>query len=196
MTIMLVENESDTWSKGWFVNVNVREFLHQLCSISFRVNNGSNFSQHHRNKLSHKKLFKIFNWAIYSEEQSHIISVSIREWELNKKYRQTYEDSSQARIIFLNPNNGTTSIMTVCEETKYAIEKCMPLKEAPRLDLYFDNSELTTLSLLSFVCIEFICKSNEEYCILKFIPYERRQPPPPEKNGKESSKKKKRKIDH
>ena len=61
MTIMPVENESDTWSKGWFVSVNIRELFHQLCSISFRVNNGSNFSQHHRNKLSHNELFKIFD---------------------------------------------------------------------------------------------------------------------------------------
>ena len=194
MTIMPMENESDTWSEGWFVNVNVRELLHQLCSISFRVNNGSNFGQHHRNKLSHNELFEIFDWTVYSEEQSQIISVSIREWELNKNHRQTCEDSSQARITLLNPNNGT--ITMVREEMKYAIEKCMPLKETPRLDLYFDNSELTTLSLLSCACIEFICKSNEEYCILKFIPHERRQPSPPEENDKESSKMKKRKIDH
>ena len=37
VTIMPMENESDTWSKGWFVSVNTREFIHQLCSISFRV---------------------------------------------------------------------------------------------------------------------------------------------------------------
>ena len=145
------------------------------------------FQSTSQNNLSHNELFKIFDWTIYSKEQSQIISVSIREWELNKKHRQTYEVSSQARITLLNPNNGT--IMMVCEETKYAIEKCMPLKETLRLDLYFDNNELMTLSLLSCACIEFICKSNKEYCILKFIPHERRQPPL-EENDKESSKRK------
>ena len=48
-------------------------------------------------------------------------------------------------------------------------------KKTPRLDLYFDNSELMTLSLLNCPCVEFICKSNEEYCILKFSPHERQQ---------------------
>ena len=79
VTIMPMENESDTWSKGWFVSVNAREFIHQLCSISFRVNSGLNFSQHHRNNLSYNELFKIFDWGIYSEEQSQIITVSISQ---------------------------------------------------------------------------------------------------------------------
>ena len=35
-----------------------------------------------------------------------------------------------------------------------------------------------TLSLLSCVCVEFICKSNEEYCILKFSPHKTQQLPP------------------
>ena len=81
----------------------------------------------------------------------------------------------------------------------------MPLKKTPRLDLYFDNSELTTLSLLNCACVEFICKSNEESCILKFSPHERQQLPPTtthsssaDENAEESDnnkgKKKKRKI--
>ena len=37
-----------------------------------------------------------------------------------QKHRQTCEDSSQARITLLNPNNGT--ITTVREEMKHAIE--------------------------------------------------------------------------
>ena len=77
-------------------------------------------------------------------------------------------------------------------------------EKTPRLDLYFDNSELMTLSLLNCACVEFICKSNEEYCILKFSPHKRQQLLPTtthlssaEENAKESSnkgKKKKRKI--
>ena len=48
-------------------------------------------------------------------------------------------------------------------------------EKTPRLDLYFDNRELMTLSLSNCACVEFICKSNEEYCILKFSPHERQQ---------------------
>ena len=79
VTIMLMENESDSWSKGWLLNVNIREFIHQLCSISFRVNSGLNFSQHHRNNLSHNELFKIFDWGVYSEEQSNYHSLHKRK---------------------------------------------------------------------------------------------------------------------
>ena len=126
---MPMENESNTWSKGWFVSVNAREFIHQLCSISFRVNSGLNFSQHHRNNLSYNELFKIFDWGVY-KEQNQIITVSISERELNKKHKQKCEESSQARITF-NPNDVTTTSVTAREETKYAIEKCMPLKKLP-----------------------------------------------------------------
>ena len=92
VTIMPMENESNTWSKGWFVSVNAREFIHQLCSISFRVNSGLNFSQHHRNNLSYNELFKILDWGIYSEEQSQIITVSISERELNKKHKKNVKN--------------------------------------------------------------------------------------------------------
>ena len=68
--------------------------------------------------------------------------------------------------------------------------------KTPRLDLYFDNSELTTLSLLNCACVEFICKSNEEYCMLKFSPHERQQPPPThfsdDENATKGEKKKRR----
>ena len=87
-----MENESNTWSKGWFVSVNAREFIHQLCSISFRVNSGLNFSQHHRNNLSYNDLFKIFDWGICSEEQIQIITVSISERELNKKCKKNVKN--------------------------------------------------------------------------------------------------------
>ena len=54
----------------------------------------------------------------------------------------------------------------------------MPLVKTPRLDLYFDNRELTTFSLLNCACLEFLCKSNEEYCLLKVTPYNIQDPPP------------------
>ena len=66
------------------MGVNVKEFLYQLSSISFRVNCGLSFNVHHRNHFSHNQLFKIFDWSVYSEEQSCVLSVSIKERELNK----------------------------------------------------------------------------------------------------------------
>ena len=59
------------------------------------------------------------------------------------------------------------------------IERNMPLSKTPRLDLYFSNSELTTLSLLNVVCLGYICKSDNEYCCLKFTPRTLSHPPNP-----------------
>ena len=73
--------------------------------------------------------------------------------------------------------DGKTLVVTH-EETTHTIEKGMPLKETPRLDLYFDNSELTTLLLLSCACMEFICSRKEKYCVLKFTPHTTQQPLP------------------
>ena len=47
-TISIEQSDSENvWSKGWFVGINVKEFLYQLSSISFRVNYGLNFNAHH-----------------------------------------------------------------------------------------------------------------------------------------------------
>ena len=53
----------------------------------------------------------------------------------------------------------------------------MPLVKTPRLDLYFDNSKLTTFSLLHCACLKFLCGSNKEYCLLKVTPYNIQDPP-------------------
>ena len=151
------EECSEAWSEGWFVRVNVRELCHQLCSISFRTHSGSSYSKQHRNNLAFSELFKLFDWSIYSEEQCKIIQVSIAERELNKEHRRPWEEESFQSRITLAPD-GTTGI-TTNEKSKYNIEKCMPLVKTPRLDLYFNNRELTTLALLNCTCLEFLCKA-------------------------------------
>ena len=93
---------------------------------------------------------------------------------LNKEHKRQCEESSQSKIT-LAPD-GTTGI-TSNKNSKYNIEDYMPLVKTPRLDLYFDNSELRTFSLLNCACLEFLCKSNEEYCPLKVTPYNIQDPP-------------------
>ena len=196
----------NVWSEGLFVGLNVKEFSYQLSFISFRVNRGLNFNAHHRNHFSHNQLFKIFDWSVYSEEQSCVLSVSIKERELNKKHKQQCSnadtaDDGQAKIVL--GKNGKTLVITR-NKTKYTIKKGMPLQETPRLDLYFDNSELTTLLLSSCACIEFICsRKDSEYCVLKFTTHTPQQPLPlfhqkqnGQQNQEECPKKKKRKSNH
>ena len=101
--------------------------------------------------------------------------MSIAKRSLNKKHRQRCEELCQAKIT-LN-DDGMMGIST-SQRSEYIIERHMPLRKMPRLDLYFDNKELTTLSLLSCACMEFICKSNNEYCLLKFSPNHRQNVPP------------------
>ena len=73
--------------------------------------------------------------------------------------------------------NGT---LQICSEkgTPYLIEEKMPLNKTPRPDLYFNNSELTILSLLNTICIKYLCKNDDEYCHLKFEPRPLIHPPP------------------
>ena len=165
----------NTWTEGWFIKENITELCHQLCSISFRMRSGSNYSQHHRNNLAFGEVFKLFDWGIYSEEQRQIIQVSIAERGLNKEHKRQCEESSQSKIT-LAPD-GTTGI-TSNKKSKYNIEDYMPLVKTPRLDLYFNNNKLTTFSSLNCTCLEFLCKSNEEYCLLKVTPYNMQEPPP------------------
>ena len=44
----------------------------------------------------------------------------------------------------------------------------MPLSTTPQLDLYFTQSELTTVSLLLTACVEHTCRRQSEYCLLHF----------------------------
>ena len=159
---------------------------------------GANCSQRHRNNLAFGEVFKLFDWGVYSEEQRQIIQVSIAKRELNKEHKRQCEEPSQSKItLALNAKTGITSN----KKSKYNIDDYMPLVKTPRLNLYFDNSELTTFSLLNCTCLEFLCKSNEEYCLLKVTPYNIQDPPPvlitsimnhhDDNHGKGESKKKK-----
>ena len=156
------EESSDAWTKGWYTKINVRELCHQLCSISFRDRNGSCYSQRHRNSLSFGELSKLFDWDVYGEEQEQIIKVSVKECSLNSDHRKKCEESSQMKIM-LTPDGLST-----IRRWNYYIEECMPLAQTPRLDLYFDNSALTTFALLNTACVEFLCKNNDEYCLLNY----------------------------
>ena len=180
---------SNQWTERWFIKVNVRELCHQLCSILFRTRSSSNYSQHHRNNLAFGEMLKLFDWGIYSEEQHQIIQESIAKSELNKEHKVQCEESSQSKIT-LAPD-GTTGI-TSNKKSKYNIEDYMPLLKAPRLDMYFDNSELTTFSILNCASLEFLCKNNEEYCLLKVTPYGIQDPPPDLIMEKEKARKRSR----
>ena len=142
-----------------------KKYCHQLCSISFRARNGSCYSQQHRNSLSFGELFKLFDWDVYAEEQKQIVKVSVKECSLNSDHRKKCEESSQTKIA-LTPDELSTIRRSNCY-----VEECMPLAQTPRLDLYFDNSELTTFALLNTACIKFLCKNNDEYCLLKLSPH-------------------------
>ena len=101
------------------------------------------------------------NWDVYAEEQKQIVKVSVKERSLNSDHRQKCEESLQTKIA-LTPDGLST-----IRRSNYYIEECMPLAQTPRLDLYFDNSELTTFALCNTACVEFLCKNNDEYCLLK-----------------------------
>ena len=44
-SIMPDEDDVDTWLKGWFISMNVKELSYQLCMMLFRTRSGENFSQ-------------------------------------------------------------------------------------------------------------------------------------------------------
>ena len=105
--------------------------------------------------------------------------------------RRIFTSKNHPQSKWDNNIHNSTRRNKICNRKIHATEK------TPRLDLYFDNSELTTLSLLNCACVEFVCKSNEEYCILKFSPHKRQQPllthlSSSDENGKESKGKRKR----
>ena len=59
-------------------------------------------------------------------------------------------------------------VETLFPDPHYTAETHMPLSTTPRLDLYFTQSELTTVSLLLTACIEHTCRWQSEYCLLRF----------------------------
>ena len=164
---MILPGEKDgvAWKHRWYARVNVRELCHQLCSIQFRCRDGSCFSQHHRNNIRFNKLYKLLNWCAYEEEQDMMLRTSNEERKLNSSHKENHEQSIQSKRALTNEG-----IVQIYPETQYPIERNMPLSKTLRLDLYFSNSELTTLSLLNVACLGYICKSDNEYCYLKFTP--------------------------
>ena len=59
-------------------------------------------------------------------------------------------------------------VETLFPDAHYTAETHMPLSTTPRLDLYFTQSKLTTVSLLLTACIEHMCRQQCEHCLLHF----------------------------
>ena len=158
---------------NWCMCLNIHELIHQLCSIQYRCRNGSYFSQRHRNNVCLKEMYKLFNWSMYELEQIQMLQTSIKERHLNSVHRDKHVDSSSAHK-FLS-SDGV--VETLFPDLSYTIERHMPLHTMPQLDLYFTNSELVTLSLLSTACIKYLCKNDSEYCFIHFKKREFMNPP-------------------
>ena len=86
------------------MSLNVRELIHQLCSIQYSCRNGSCFSQCHRNNVCLDKMYKLFDWSMYEIEQTQMLQTSIKERYLNSVHRDKHVDSSSASK-FLSSNS-------------------------------------------------------------------------------------------
>ena len=113
-----------------------------------------------RNNLCIGELSKQFNWGIYSEEHQQSIRVSSRERELNKKHKQESNELAQPTIIL---NDDDTTIKQ-SDGTRYHVEKSMPFNKTRRLDLYFNNSELTTSALLNCAYNSYVKTTKNIVC--------------------------------
>ena len=102
-----------------------------------------------------------------------MLQTSIKERHLNSVHMDKHMDSSSSHK-FLSSDNV---VETLFPDPSYTIEKHMPLSTMPQLDLYFTNSELVMLSLLSTACIEYFCKNDNEYCFVHFKKREFTNPP-------------------
>ena len=138
----------------WTVNANVKELWNQLSSILYRCRDGANFSKRNRNNLSFDELYKLFDWDVYRCEQHQCTSTSILERNLHQKHKDTYSQHTQ-----MHKSIGKDGVVeTLFPDPHYTAETHMPLSTTPRLDLYFTQSELTTVSLLLKACIEHTCR--------------------------------------
>ena len=59
-------------------------------------------------------------------------------------------------------------VETLFPDPHYTAETHMLLSTTPRLDLYFTQNELTTVSLLLTAWVEHTCRRQSEYCLLRF----------------------------
>ena len=148
----------------WTVNANVKELLHQLSSILYRCRDGANFSKRNRNNLSFDELYKLFDWDVYRCEQHQCTSMSVLERNLHQKHKDTYSQHTQTHKSI--SKDGV--VETLFPDPHYTAETHMPLLTTPQLDLYFTQSELTTVSLLLTACVEHTCRRQSEYCLLHF----------------------------
>ena len=134
----------------WTVNANVKELLHQLSSILYRCRDGANFSKRNRNNLSFDELYKLFDWDVYRCEQHQCKSTSILERNLHQKHKDT---NSQHTQMHKSIGKDSVSRPTLYRRNPHAFIT------TPRLDLYFTQSELTTVSLLLLTaCREHTCR--------------------------------------
>ena len=154
----------------WCTRMNIQELCHQLCSIQFRCHDGSCFSQRNRNSICWSELYKLFDWDVHAMEQKQILDMSIMEQNLNQQHKDLHKDSSQyKKVLSSGSDDGEEGIIQIFPPNpSYMIEMHMPLSKTPRLDLYFTNSELTTISLLATACIKYLCKDENKYCFLHF----------------------------
>ena len=109
-------------------------------------------------------------------EQNQMLDTSIVERNLNQQHKDLHKDSSQCKKA-LSKDGSEVIIQISPPDPSYMIETHMPLSKTPRLDLYFTNSELTTISLLAMACIEYLCKDEYEYCFVHFKRHSLAQPP-------------------
>ena len=148
----------------WTVDANVEELLHQLSSILYRCRDSANFSKRNRNNLTFDELYKLFDWDVYRCEQHQCMSTSVLERNLHQKHKDKYSLHTQT-----HKSIGKDGVVeTLFPDPHYTTETHMPLSTTPRLDLYFTQSELTTVSLLLTACVEHTCRRQSEYCLLHF----------------------------
>ena len=148
----------------WTVDANVKELLHQLSLILYRCRDSANFSKRNRNNLTFDELYKLFDWDVYRCEQYQCTSTSVLERNLHQKHKDTNSLHTQTHKSI--SKDGV--VETLFPDPHYTAETHMPLSTTPRLDLYFTQSELTTVSLLLTACIEHTCRQQSEYCLLHF----------------------------
>ena len=138
----------------WTVDANVKELLHQLSSILYRCRDGANFSKRNRNNVTFDELYKLFDWDMYRCEQHQCTSTSILERNLHQKHKDTYSLHTQTHKSI----GKDVVVETLFPDPHYTAETHMPLLTTPRLNLYFTQSELTTVSLLLTACVEHMCR--------------------------------------
>ena len=138
----------------WTVDANVKDLLHQLSSILYRCRNGANFSKRNRNNLTFDELYKLFDWDMYRCEQHQCTSTSVLERNLHQKHKVMYSLHTQMHKSISKDD----VVEMLFPDPHYTAETHMPLLTTPRQDLYFTQSELTTVSLLLTACVEHTCR--------------------------------------